>query len=461
VLYRYDYSKGGVFSKRDDADHSSNAATMAAAVEGGILIEEGLEEKAKALGLRLLYDARDKTVGDIFHEYKDKLNREFALATDPKVGHCRDFAIAYKCPVFIGLEEPAEEILGWLEPLSPIMGYLWEDEFKETRLYSQYGHFTAATNWSLNLPLFLATSPLEFTAKVTSVDPGTIDYKATKKACSFVLSDGDNMCWLMGNFINNKHYWDNDLRGQFPFNWTSCFANLSQAASVTTEHLIKNLPSNSSFIEYGGGYQYPDAFAIDRPNRKELLAQFARRTWQRMDKMNITVFGFITEDFDSENAIEAYQIYAKEMPGLTGMIAVQYYPYEGGVDDIIWVKNNQGIDIPVVRASFALWANYNTPNGGTPAKVARLINDDAKQGETSYNWIIEHAWSGFKQSETNDENAENGQFGQPGNETGLIPVDWTIQRLKKDVKVVNIEELLWLIRMDHNPEQTNRVIQSQ
>lgn len=456
VLYRYDYSNGGVYAKRSDADHSANAATMAAGVEGALLIEEGMQERAEAMGLKCVYDARNKTVKQVFEEYKDRLSRNYLVAIDPKTAHARDFAIAYRCPTHIGLEEPMVEMLTWLEPLSPVIGYLWEDELKETELVSQYGHFVTATNWSVNMPLLIAASQKPVTVKAKKLDASKIDF-SQKKATAFAITDGDNMCWLTGDFTHHAYYWANKTNGNVPFCWTSCFANLSQVSSVTVEHLINTIPDNSCFIEYGGGYQYPDIFAIKRENRKAHLEKFAQRVWRRMASMEIGVFGFLTKDFDSPEALEAYQVYADNMPGLVGMIAVQYYPYEGGPNNIIWITSKEGVQIPVVRASFALWANYNTEFGGVPNKVARLINTDAKK-ETSYNWTVVHAWSAFKERQSDEDASQNGHYGNPSHAAGPEPVEWIAEKIDKEIKIVTIEELLWLIRMEHDPEQTQRIL---
>ncbi len=456
VLYRYDYSDGQPYIKRSDANHSVNAATMAAGVEGALLIEERMETQAKDIGLKLAYDTRDKTVKQVFEQYKDRLNRNSLVAIDPKTAHARAFAVAYKSPTHIGLEQPMEQMLKWLEPLSPIIGYLWQDEREETSLASQYGHFITATNWSLNMPLLIAASRDPIDVKAPRLDPSKIDY-SVKKASAFAITDGDNLCWLMGDFAHSRLYWANKTHGEVPFCWTSCFANLSQVSSVTVEHLLRTIPGNSCFIEYGGGYQYPDTFALRLENRKQHLAEFAKRVWNRMEQMGIGVFGFLTEDFDSPNALEAYKTYAENMPGLVGMIAVQYHPYEGGPGDIIWVKNKAGIEIPVVRASYALWANYNTKFGGTPNKIARLINEDAEK-KSSYNWTVVHAWSAFKQVQGDDENQQNGTYGDPAHAVGPEPVKWIAEKLTDDIKVVTIEELLWLMRMEHNPAQTKKII---
>jgi len=462
VLYSYDYSEGDPYVERVNADRTVNAATMAAAAEGALLIEEGQKQRAEEIGLKMVFDARRKTAAEVFDRYKDRLNRRFFASIDPKVAHCRDFAIAYKCAVAIGIEEPIPTMLKWLEPLSPVLGYLWKDELGQTVLVSSCGHFNTATNWSLNMPLFLAASSTDVAVKATSINPATIDYGSSRYATAFVITDGDNMSWMMGDFAHNRMYWASELRGQVPFGWTSCFANLSQVCGPAVEYLLNAQTRSDTFIEYGGGYQYPDVFARNRPNRRELLVQFAQRTGLRMSKLNIKVFGFLCKDFDSSATLEACEIYAQHMPGLVGMIAVQYYPYEGGEGDIIWVKNSTGVEIPAVRASFALWAHYNRPTGGTPAKVARLLNESKAKARAekraSYNWVAIHAWSGFRQNNGDDELAENGHFLQPQNETALVPVKWTIDRLDEDIKVVTPEELLWLIRMEHNPAQTRKVI---
>lgn len=463
VLYRYDFSKGHPYEERPDADMSVNAATMAAAAEGALLIEEGQQRQAEALGLRLAVDARDMSVKEAFERYKDRLRRDFVASLDPKVGHNREFVLAYPCPVSIGMDETFEAMLQWAKPLSPIVGYMWNEEGKHTRMVSRWGHFNTATNWMINMPMLIAASQREPDYKAAGVDPRQIDFDHIEYAVAFAITDGDNMNWLVGDFYNNPLYWAHPHRNAFPFSWTSCFVNLGQVAAPTVDALLRTKPVGDSFIEYGAGYQFPDAFGASRPNRRELLAEFAQRAWQRMQRHNINVFGFLCDDFHSPQLREAVEIYAQHMPGLAGMIAVQYYPYEGGPDDVIWVKNADGAEIPVARAAFALWSNYSSPFGGSPARVARLVNETVAKaksdGKKSFNWVVVHAWSGFKKSESDDEIAEYGQFMAPDSHTGVAPTKWTIERLDKSIKVVSIEELLWLMRMNRNPRQTQQIIQ--
>jgi len=53
---------------------------------------------------------------------------------------------------------------------------------------------------------------------------------------------------------------------------------------------------------------------------------------------------------------------------------------------------------------------------------------------------------------------ENAQYGQPDTSAGVTPIGWCIERLDKNIKVVSPEELLWRLRMEHNPIQTRKAI---
>lgn len=68
--------------------------------------------------------------------------------------------------------------------------------------------------------------------------------------------------------------------------------------------------------------------------------------------MDVKVFGFIYRDIKSKASREAFQIYAEELTGITGMVAVQYFSYEQA-GEILWFKNLQGIEIPISAATYS------------------------------------------------------------------------------------------------------------
>lgn len=107
------------------------------------------------------------------------------------------------------------------------------------------------------------------------------------------------------------------------------------------------------------------------------------------------------KNVNSKEAQKALQIYAEELEGITGMIAIQYFPYELG-KQIFWNKNKAGLSIPTIAADFSLWneVNASRPHCGTPEYIASLINRDALSNTfgSNYSWTIVHAWSDFRKT---------------------------------------------------------------
>ena len=107
ILYSYDTSQGSFNEHRLGMDLSVNVATSLAGLMKGVLIEESHEAKAKALGLRMLFDARGKTQKWCFDTYRDRFNRHILGTQDPRKPHTRALTIAQKAFMFYGYDEPA------------------------------------------------------------------------------------------------------------------------------------------------------------------------------------------------------------------------------------------------------------------------------------------------------------------------------------------------------------------
>jgi hypothetical protein len=106
------------------------------------------------------------------------------------------------------------------------------------------------------------------------------------------------------------------------------------------------------------------------------------------------------------------------------------------------------------------------PRSGTPAKVAREIRQTVEHtppAELPRNdWVNAHAWSWFKKAPGADENAEDmpqENAEAQGGARGYTLVTWCVERLPASIRAVGPEELVWRIRMQHNPEQTRKMIQ--
>lgn len=434
-------------------NYSSNVATVYASLLSGVLIDESLQATAKKQGLKELKDARKESLESCFAKNKQQLNNHSALSIHPLVTNLRDYAIAHKLMLYADKKELIEEVLEWVVPLSPILGWGCGDEYDFTSLISEWGHYNTASDWCWNLPFISSTAGKVSLNKARELSPQEILFSDTTSAHSFVMSDGDNMQWTMGSFRGNDAYMGNKDIHKTALSWTLCPTNLSVISPFTWNELANIQTPNFSYIEYGGGYQYPDLFATKRKNRKELLTTFAQRINYHLKQMNLKIFGFICRDVSCEASQEAFQIYAEELEDITGMLAVQYFPYELG-GEIYWKRNKQGIDIPIVTAAYALWneTSSSRPNCGTPEYIASLINRDTSLSQSKkdneLSWTIVHAWSDFS--------ATSKITPQPA--VGFNPVKATEGLLNDRIKTVSTNELLWRIRMKYRERQTKDLL---
>jgi len=456
VLYKLDKPRANAYASYPDINYSSNVATVYASLLKGVLIDESLKEKAIQYGLKELKDARNESMTECFSKNKSKLNNSSAVSIPPTVTNLRDYAIAHKLMLYADQKDIIDPILEWVKPLSPILGWGCGDEYDFTSLIAQWGHYNSATNWCWNLPFITSVGERAPIRKANEILPQEINYSDTSSFHSFVMSDGDNMQWTMGNFLDNPAYLGNKNRDRVGLTWTLCPINLSVVSPFTWNSLAEVQTHKFSYLEYGGGYQYPDIFASKRSNRLELVREFAKRINYHLKKLDIKIFGFICRDVSSQDAQDAFQIYAEEMEDITGMLAVQYFPYE--LDGkIYWKKNRKGIDIPVVTSRYSIWdeVNKHRPRAGTPEFISSLINrdviaarEDKEKPDNCLTWTIVHAWSDFSKSSKV----------VPGPAIGFNPVQVSEEMLIDGIKTVSANELLWRIRMKYRPEQTRNLI---
>lgn len=456
ILYDLDKPRLDPYKSYDDINYSVNVATVYASLLQGLLADRSIINEIQKLGFRQLKDASNESSSECFAKNKSKLNNCSALSIPSSVINLREYAIAHKLMLYADQKDIIDDILKWVRPLSPIIGWGVGDEYDFTSLISSWGHYNTASNWCHNLSLISSVADRVELKKAKEVTPDKIDFKDNSSFHSFVMSDGDNMQWTMGSFLNSTTFLGNRDIDKVGLSWTLCPINLSIISPFSWNTIVEVQQNKMSFIEYGGGYQYPDIFAIKRPNRAELLREFAARVNLHMKKLNIKIFGFICKDVSSDASQQAFQIYAEEMEDITGMMAVQYFPYELE-GEIYWKKNKKGIDIPIVAARYGLWNEVNKyrPRGGTPDYISAIINREdmySRINEKStaglHYWTIVHAWSNYEKSSKMPIEQAN----------GVNAVKFTESMLLDNIKTVSANELLWRIRMRHNAKQTENCV---
>lgn len=434
VLYRYERSSRGPH-QGGGFDASVNAATSVAGLLGAVIVDESLEARTRELGLDRLLDVRGKDAAWVFEHYRDRLNRRLVMFQDPKIPHARDYAVAHRAMVLYGHDDPVRRVLAWLEPLSPVLGWNRGDEGGNAKLFSQYGHFNTATDWAMNLTLLSAGAAEVDPPKLPQARPLAAD-RRDDPAVAFVMSDGDNLQWMVQNFFvaGGQRYWDNPHHGQFPMTWTLCLAHMRQVTPDLLRYVVESMPESASAVEFGGGYYFPDHFGELR-DEPDLLARQARRTWAQMRAVGADTLCLIFSDLDSDAAKAAFRVYAREMPGLRGILAMQYYPYHAGEGQVFWVPRDDGPPMPVVTCRFELRTDFDLPGTGGVDKIARRLNTDPMPSQ----WVVVHAWSSFPNPD-----------GQ-GKVTGLSPVGWAIDRLEPPLHAVTAQQMFMRLTPPDDP----------
>lgn len=445
---------GYVLTDVADNPESGVVAAVASHVYNSVIVDVRDKAVFDAAGLEMKYDARQKTTADAWAEFKDRCSNKALVLMPVQMGELREFAI--KNELFLinlnkqyGTDaggqniELLEEVLAWLEPNAPVLGWEQVSEDKFVDKISRNAATLLASDISFNHSLTSAGAVNRQKRILSTVtNPKMIRYNDKGNYVSFFLSDGDNYQWVMNDLFVNEYYGlSSGIAAKMSYEM--CSQALCQLAPDRFEQIYKRQKKNMTFMEcFGGGYFYIDTYSIEKGNRAENLKVLAERTAAHMRQHRLKVLHLMAWEWDSERAKEAYQAFIDANDQLEGIVTVEYAPYSGGRGEILWFTNKEDYDIPVVSTKYALWQNYNNATDGTgdPLTVAGYLRDSDCQSPQSFAAIVVHAWSDFD-----------------GKKAGAAAFD-CISAAPSSVRPIDIQELIWRIRMEYRPDQTNKFL---
>ena len=211
--------------------------------------------------------------------------------------------------------------------------------------------------------------------------------KIHRHTISFLMSDGDNIQWIMGPWSTSKSWYGNKNRGKVPMGWTLSPALVDLApALVSRIHSIQT--DNDEFVAgpSGYGYIYPSTWPTS--NR----SSFARRTNRAMNTLGMRTVNLLGQNDDPPVCEEIQDFFDTSTPGLI------YYPFGDGYAALkgqIWTCS----DKPVLSARWSLWGTSNDTTKdmvGVHAMIEKLqgiSNQTDPSSHESYSLIAVHAWS--------------------------------------------------------------------
>ncbi|WP_315109420.1 GxGYxYP domain-containing protein [Clostridium intestinale] len=376
-----------LFSYKNPKDPSINNACSLAALKNSIVINEDIESKVNLHGItNLIGDCRNTDNTWAYDNLWDKgLNHSLLIQLSPdKDSALRDYAILSKALVFY--EENVtnttlrDKIFSNANKNSTCLGW-GPDEFINVSTASKYGVSIVASDWSYNLSVLSAfkSTPINQKSSPEFLEEKNVHY------VTFVMSDGDNQQWILGNNYSSKDWYGSSLRGSFNMGW-SITPSIYYLAPTVLNMYYKSANS-SNYNDYfivspsGNGYMYPSKF-----DTKSLIPYIDELN-NYMDNVNQKYVSIIDDSSFYDTELWNKFTYKDNIQGL---FYLDYHKHDNYQGKILWSNNK-----PIVSCRDILWKNLEDENDLIEKinyRVNTLEQTNISTPE-SYTFVYVHAWS--------------------------------------------------------------------
>ena len=198
-------------------NHTLNLATSLAGPRRALVVDATLRERALTLGLAEVADLRQESATNAFERFGAGAARGLLIHQPvSKAFHLRDLAVARNA--WVDFPESAGALTGLVRDLGPdteVLGW-GRDEHDFVRETSRGGGWVIPADWALNLS---AHRWIHDPAPASPPPPTPAPAVPGQRIVCFVISDGDNVQWLLGGFTEQPGFWSSPRRGPFPEMW--------------------------------------------------------------------------------------------------------------------------------------------------------------------------------------------------------------------------------------------------
>ena len=415
LLRYFSYIPDGYVLISDDPEsEGAYVAVSVAAQLNAVVATESIENSVKNCELPILLDARDKDDKWLRQsEYFAKLNRKIAVeqpaGSAPKLVDYAVAAGAYFAYVPSADKDAHTEKFAFLEPGAVVYG--WNSVLGEIDTVASFASLNVClvpADHAYNLSTLSGFRREMLTQKPTA--PKKEKAGDTKHTVCFIMSDGDNMQWLLNGFGTSESWYGSKLRGKFPIGWGMCATALDMTAPMV-EHLYKEQTKNDEFIMQlsGIGYTFPSKWD------KNELDKMASVLAEKMERLGLKYAEVLDDRAMTTETLSAFT--SKE--GIEGLFYIDYWNYAGMNGRMLWSNGK-----PIVSAKYRLWADLDD---GQIDFIADKINSSSinPRNEDAYTFVTVHCWSGLD---------KNGALVPDGNT--MDAVNALISKLGDNVEVV-------------------------
>jgi len=416
---------GYILASPSQTSESGSVAISLAGVLNAIVVTSENENLCKSLGMDCLIDVTSKTDSWLrSSEYWDMLSRSVALEQPlemaPKLVDYAVMSHAYFSFYSGKNRNEHSDKYSFLDKNGVVFGY--NNTLGEYDTVYSFGSLSLQmipSDHAYNLSTLSGFRLNTIEQKTKEVVGNTT--KRVHTVC-LVMSDGDNVQWLMNDFTASTKWFGNGKRGDFCMGWGLPATAIDLVAPMN-EYLYDKMSENDEFIMQlsGLGYTFPSKWSsAAREQMAEKLAEYMTRT-------DLHYAEILDDNGMNTTTLSAFT----KQEGIDGLFYIDYSNYAGKGGQILWSN-----DKPTVAARYRLWAN--TSDGSIEA-IAKSINrlSTNPTSEKAYSFIIVHAWSGLSGSNL----AEGGNT--------MDAVAKLLESFDSDVEVVTPSEFMSRIIQNH------------
>ena len=367
-------------------DNSTSAALSICAAGNYIAVTtENLESAVKA-GIPLFLDARNFDVEYVIKKFNNTngfiFNKNIAIIQDPsKICCLGDYSVFSRAISFYSANATSAlqtQIMKTLQFPAAVIG--WGTSENDLVNEASINHaFVHAADWAKNLAVLSSFGSEKLSQKI-NISKDKVR-KEEKHTVCFLVTDGDNVQWMLNSFATNKNWWNSSSRGKIKVGWTIPPALIDLAPEILT-YLYNSASNNSSGRDYfvagpsGLGYTFPDVDYV-----KDWIHDFVNITGEYMNRSGLSIVNVLGSLYNNETA----NIYLQN-ENIDAVFWYDYFDYSALRGNITFFNNK-----PVIGARFQLWNGifYNKTT-----LVQQLLNMDRDPfSESGYSLIPVNAWA--------------------------------------------------------------------
>ncbi len=415
---------GYIIADCDSENEGNYVAVSVAASLNAVIVTPENEKTAQNAGLKMLLDCRELDdswlrSSPFWQNINPDLAVEQVITEAPRLVDYAIMAGAYFTYYKGSDEREHREKFAFLNKGAIVFG--WNSllgEYDTVLSFSLQNVCMVPADHAFNLSTLSGFEMSDIPEQKTKKASG--DFEKPRHTVCFIMSDGDNLQWLLNGFAMDSSWFASKHRGKFALGW-GLPACVSEVAPAMLEYLVGEMKNEEEFIMQlsGEGYTFPSKWD------KEELYKMTKSLAARMEQMDTRYAEVLDDKGFTPTTIDAFT--CREQ--IDGVFYIDYWNY-AGMKGQLFFSNGK----PAVSARYRLWADL--PDGQVD-HIADAINSASRDpfSPDSYTFVTVHCWSGLD---------KEGRLVPDGKTVKAVKA--VVDKLAKDVNVVTPREFMERIK---------------